>query len=527
MKFPLKPSLTALVLASIMSMPAFSAASKDEVQRLSEQATELKKTLASLQSQVDALDEKVQQKKGVAISKRFIKSTGTNKTQTDHRKHAENPAQIQSAKQLRELILDEREYLPFDMDVPGQAFVSTGPYVGVPFQFAGSDLVVNSPSIDIDVQLLTIRKSISQQLKAMGGEIVGEPYHSHLLFSGVVETNAGYFNPGGAPSTTDIDVTNVSLDAFILGPSPWMLGFIGFSYVGVTPANDVFGGTSQYRVADSRLAVNQAFVTLGNFSESPFYSTFGQFYVPFGVYSSVMVSTPLTTILTRTKGRSILVGFQQQDPKSAFFGSAYIFRGDSHAASVAKVNNGGITLGYKFKGEYIKGKVGAGVIANIADSGGMQALAGFQNAEQIVHRVPGYNLRGIFSVGTHVDFIAEYVGASTRFNPNDMSYNAHGAKPSALDLEAAFNTDFFYDKPSSLGVGYAQSQQAMAVGLPLNRISVVVNTSWWRNTLQSLELRRDRNYAASSTASGAGGVVTPMASGKLDRSLIAQFDYYF
>lgn len=442
-----------------------------------------------------------------------------------------------NGKQLVKIIAEEKEYLPFDLDVPGQAFVSTGPYVGVPIQFAGSNLVVNSPSVNNDLQLLTIRKSIITQLRAMGGEITKEPYHSHLLFSGQVQGSAGYLNVGGSPSRTDIDLSSVALDAFFLGPSDWTLGFVEFSYDDNTPVNTPYGSAynSSYTTSNSRVYINKGFITIGDLAVSPYYGTFGQYYVPFGVYSSLMISDPLTKAITRTKARAILLGFEQQGD-NAFYGAGYIFRGDSHAASVDKVNNGGLNLGYVFKNSWFHGKAGAGVIGNIADSGGMQVGTGFQSYEQISHRVPGYNMHANLGFGDRIDLIGEYVGASTQFNPNDMSYNGHGAKPSAVDFEAAYSFTMLEDRPSAFGIGYSKSNQALPIGLPLKRYYAVVTTSLWRNTLQAIELRHDQNYAASNTGNGPVGAssipgacnaVVCSQTGKGDNAITASFDYYF
>lgn len=487
-----------------------------EIEKISSQTKQLQSQIITLQKEVKTL--KQQQNKAQN------QTTDTKQLKKSVLGHAPGVSQ----QDLTRFGTEERQYLPFDLDVPGQAFVSTGPYVGVPIQYAGNDLVINSPSVNTDLQLLAIRKSIREQLMAMGGVAPKEPYHSHLLLSGVIETQANYINMGGKPSTSNIDVTNVSLDAFMLGPSDWILGFMEFTYDNGKPS------TNSYTVSNSRLYVNKAFVTLGNLHDSPYYGTFGKYYVPYGAYSSLMVTDTLTKSMMRTKANALTVGVKEPGD-NAFFGSLYTFRGDSHAASVSKINNGGVNAGYTYRKGLLHGNFGAGLMANMADSSGFQSGNGFAKYEQISHRVPGYNLRGVFSLGEHVDFIGEFLSATTAFNPNDMSFNNQGAKPWALDTELAYTFTMF-EKPSTIAVGYQKSNEALSLGLPLNRYSLVLNTALWRNTLESIEFRRDQNYAASDTANGPTGAATTTgqcvaaactASGKYDNAVTAQFDYFF
>lgn len=543
MSIRLKPLAAVLGISGLIAMPVIAAepstsANNEQIEKISSQLAKLQQELKSLKGQMRADSQATNErevKKKLQIINHPPSATSPAPTQTANTTGPGTtattppPRRRATPAEQSQIINEQIHYLPFDLDVPGQAFVSTGPYVGVPIQYAGTNLIINSPSVNTDVQLLGIRKNILEQMQALGGENFEEPFHSHLLLSGLVEAQALYINnsnPGnGGNPATDIDVTNVSLDFTFLGPSDWLLGFVELSFDNTPPSGTVFSSNNQYRVSNSRVFVNKAFITVGDLLKSPIYGSVGQFYVPFGTYSSAMVSAPFTQSLTRTKARALVFGFQPQG-KNALYGSAYIFRGDTHAPAINRISNGGINLGYHFAAGPVTGNFGGGVIGNIADSSGMQFGNNFLQNEQIVHRVPGYNLRGNFGFGEHINIIAEYVGASTRFNPNDMAYNGHGAKPSAIDIEATYSFALF-NKPTSIAAGYQKSNQALSLGLPLTRYSLVLGTSWLRNTLQSLEFRRDNEYAASDTAGRAGNTPAAQESGKSDNVVTAQFDYFF
>ncbi len=128
----------------------------------------------------------------------------------------------------------------------------------------------------------------------------------------------------------------------------------------------------------------------------------------------------------------------------------------------------------------ITGDFGGGVIANLADSVGMQYVGnssanfnGFGGTngtgnEQLIHRVPAYNLRGIFGFGSHVNVLAEYITAGKQFSMADLTMNSHGAKPQALHAEATYSLCLF-PIPAQSSAGYGMTKDALALGLPQHR----------------------------------------------------------
>lgn len=538
----IKALMTSLCALGLFTVSAFAAedysGNQSKIDQISSETQAMQKELASLRHEVAALKKQKKAEKHKK-TKHYEAPQPVVPTGARVMPNAPQPLPRTNDQLLTQTYLRS---LPVDWDNPGQSFVSIGPYVNVPIQFSGNQLIVNDPKINTDVALLKLRKAAHEGMVAKGLPTEEETHHSHLLLSGILEGTAQYIQygqqggnlgSGNNGTSSNIDLSAAELDGFLLTPSPWVSGFFSFSYDnGSDPVE------TNSRVLNSRLFLNNAFIILGDFTKSPVYGSIGQMYVPFGTYSSVFITSPLTKSLGRTKARAALVGYQGQTPNS-FYTALYAFKGDSHASATSRINNGGINLGYRFDSPSpdINGDIGIGWIGNIADSVGMQDTGdqplfnGFAGPvpygnEKIVHRVPALNLRSLISIGDNIDLIAEYIAATTSFNPNDLSFNAAGASPWGLNMEAAYTFKIF-DKPSSVGVGYSQAREALALGLPERRYGAVFNTSIWHNTIQSIEFRHDINYAASKTATGSGVLPLSTGLGTSDDVITLQFDLYF
>lgn len=404
--------------------------------------------------------------------------------------------------------------------------VVSSPYLGSRPAFDGSDYIVNISSINRDIRLMQQRRSLDRAYAKIGYPIPNRPI---LALSGKAEPIGTIGQPYFGEVQGDWNLGSNELDiAAILNDK--VEAYMALAYDASPPA---FGGQ---RVANSSLGLNMGFVNIGDLDESPFYFTAGQLFVPFGRFSTAMVSAPLPMRLARVKARPIILGYKSQKdtgPFAAVFG----YRGDTTLGSTGV---GGINIGYIIDAYKATGEVGASFISSINDSSGMQftgsepgtTFGGFgspTNGNEDVSQVPALGAHCSLSFDRY-NITAEWVGTAGVFRPQDLSFNGLGASPQALQLEGGV-TFMSFDKPSSLTFDYQWSKDALALNLPEHRLSGVFNISIWKDTVESLEYRHDIDYKRNQFANGANapGYVNAntIGTGGAADTILAQIGVYF
>lgn len=404
--------------------------------------------------------------------------------------------------------------------------VVSSPYLGDRPAFDGSDYIVNISSINRDIRLMQQRRKLYHAYENMGYPIPQMPI---ISLSGALEPAALFHSDSDRTRTGDFNLGTSELDiAAALNEN--VEAFMAIAYDSSSPPA---GGT---RVNNSAFNLNMGFINIGNLDKTPFYFTAGQIYVPFGRYSSAMATSALTLRLARTKSRPFVLGYKSQGP-AGLFAAVYGFRGET---DLGKSGVGGVNVGYTFAGNDYSGEVGGGYISAINESAGMQNTAvtpfttfgGFSsvtNGSELVKKIPGADFHANVSFDRY-SLTAEWVGATQSFRTQDLSYNGHGAKPQAGQLEAGM-TFMAFDKPASVGIGYQYTRQALALNLPQQRINAVFNISLWKDTIETIGYQHDINYKTTEFGNGAApeGVVNlpTIGEGGSSDTVILQVGVYF
>ena len=393
--------------------------------------------------------------------------------------------------------------------------VVTSPYLGAFPAFDGSDYIVNISSINRDVRLLQQRRTLYESFKRMG---YSQPNLPIIAISGKAEP-AGSWNQstyGKTKGDWTLGSSELDVAASINDESPPSIG--------------------GPRVSNSALNLNMGFVNIGDLTQSPYYFTAGQLYVPFGRFSSSMISAPLTMRMGRTKARPFILGYKSPY-SSGPFAAAYAYKSDTTLGNSAV---GGLNLGYVFNTGNTAGEIGGSIISSMDDVGGLQAtgsrsgttFGGFAsptNGSELVHKVPGAGVHASFGIDRY-SLTAEWVTSLGRFRPEDLSFNGVGAQLQAAQLEAGV-TFMLFDRPSSVSAGYQWSHDTLALNLPEQRLSGVYNISIWKDTVESLEYRHDIDFGRNQFANGSAptGMVNAntLGTGGTADTVLLQIGVYF
>ncbi|MCD6056180.1 MAG: hypothetical protein K0R12_1142 [Gammaproteobacteria bacterium] len=535
---------TCLLMAGVGAFSTGNAASDSKpteanVQAISTQTENLEKQMKALQTQLQALKQEQAEllgkttstQKQAGVSKKTGTSTKTTSVSTPSHKQKQDKVFANNPGGTPGSQTDSETPTPW-VDIRGTTVV-TSPYFGPQPQFNGSDLLINTSSVNKDLALLQMRQRVASELAA---ENKGPEQYSVIALSGEIEGAAMSSRTFADTNSSDLDLTAAEIDmaAFV---HPWLLGYVTMEYDNGYLPSQVTG--SGQRENNSNLELGKAFLTVGNLDRTPMYFSLGQLYAPFGQYTSYLYTDSLPKTLGRSKVRAAVLGYA--DPSSeGLYGSVYTFSGESRTTDNRKIDEGGANLGYRYKNGTFRTTGSVSVISNIADSSGMQSngigsddqfqgFAADSSTEQIVHRVPGLDLQGNISYNAYT-LIGEYTGATTSFDQNDMSFNGHGASPKAMHVEGVYSYSF-YNRPGSFTVGYDHSWEALALNLPRERVSAAMGYSVWRNTLTSFEYRHDINYSSNTTAggiiSGTGSQEAITPAGHTSDTVTLVLDYFF
>ncbi|EKD45784.1 MAG: hypothetical protein ACD_69C00136G0001 [uncultured bacterium] len=352
-----------------------------------------------------------------------------------------------------------------------------------------SPLMTELPKINEDLVLLHIRRKMDKYAVKNNIEIPTRPI---IALSGALDGNINYKQEYNKLNKLDVNLDGAQVD--IIGETgPWVTSAISITY----DDERVSGGT---RVSNSKLKLDRGFITVGQLNKSPMYFSIGQMFVPFGRFSSNMLTKTSTRLLGRTKDRAVILGYS----KDAFNVQIYGFPGETKGTNNGTVKSflghSGFHIGNNYKIGKVKIDLEGSAIGNIAESDGMQKNVFALNAtsESIHSRVWGINgnIRVKYDPFT---VSSEYIGAARRFDSRDLAFNNQGARPQAINVEGAveFKT---MGRPSLFAIGYGQTWQALSLALPKQNYFAQYDVDIFKSVYFAVEYRHDVNYALSDTA---------------------------
>ena len=287
-----------------------------------------------------------------------------------------------------------------------------------------------------------------------------------LTLSGVIEVEANHTKDFDGNSSSGLELATVEL-AIDAKAHPWVQGHALFLY----EEGD-----------DDDVVIDEAFITIGNSEETPFYLSAGRMYVPFGNFATFMISDPLTLEMAETQETAVQVGYGSENWHSAL----YAFNGDTSEGDdddSSTIEQYGAHVGYSFAEQSWNVAVDTSYISSLFDS---DLLAEEFDTAATGDYIPGFGVQGVLGIGNFT-LIGEYIAAL-----EDLDIDGDKINPYTFNLEGAIVVELMGHE-TAFALAWQGSEDLVGI-LPEQRFMASVGISLFEDTALTLEYAYDQDY---------------------------------
>ena len=306
-----------------------------------------------------------------------------------------------------------------------------------------------------------LRHKEKEQLKGDFGHMINK----YVDFTGLIEVEGSSSEDFAGVSESDFELASVEL-GFVGKITDWAAAHLTILYEE--------GG-------DDGVLIDDAHIILGNTERFPLYLNAGRLYVPFGNFTTNMISDPLTLEIAETQETALQVGFEA----AGAYGSVFAFNGDTdEGGGDRQIEQFGANIGYILEQDGFSFDVGMSYMNSMGDSDGLSGILEEKDMLDADY-VGGIGAYAIAHIGP-VSFIGEYITALDDFDDTDDS------QPMAFNAEAGYIFDIS-GMESTVAVAY-QGTDDMAGNLPESRILASFGIGIFEETTLAFEYAHDEDY---------------------------------
>jgi hypothetical protein len=339
----------------------------------------------------------------------------------------------------------------------------------------------------------------------------------YVNFGGAIEVEAEWFKDFEGDSGSDIRLDTAELD-FEIQAHEWVSGLLKIEF----DDND----------GNDQLAVDEAFVTIGNLDEYPWFLRAGRLFATFGlstgdeVSDTLTISDPLTfEVFETTRKDQVFVGVEEVQlfgDGDGFFetrrfydgvhAGAYVFDGDNDETSGGDhLENWGATVGYQIGRQDTQLAVGADVISSVLEADGLrEEFPGAPESKYAPGIATHAQLRlGDFSlVGEYLQSLDDirFTEAVEEDGGEDGGENGgeDGGRvriqPVAWQVGGAYETELL-GRDTFVALTYSRTDD-LATAFPESRIAFAIGRWQFDDTRITIEYLRDWDYGKGQGGTG-------------------------